>query len=114
MGEISHMFDGNRDTLGRTLEANPTVIELTFPKPRTIKGVAIIIGSAELEIKALAYPDQASPPIKAMQVLKGTVEQPEVSLDFGQAVLAQKLRLEIRDLYQTEPAHIHIWEIYLR
>lgn len=114
MGEVSHMFDGNRDTLGRTLEANPAVIELTFPKSRTIKEVAIIVGSAEVEVKALAYPDQASQPFMATQVLKGTVEQPEVSLDFGQAVLAQKLRLEIRDLHQTEPAHIHIWEIYLK
>ena len=108
------MFDGNRDTLGRTLEANPTVIELTFPKPRTIKGVAIIIGSAEVEIRAFAYPTPDSPPFEAMQVLKGTVDQPEVALDFKQAILAQKLRLEIRDLHQTEPAHIHIWEIYLR
>ncbi|OGO64295.1 MAG: hypothetical protein A2Z45_07540 [Chloroflexi bacterium RBG_19FT_COMBO_55_16] len=114
MGEVSNMFDGNRDTLGRTLEANPTVIELTFPKPRTIKGVAIIIGSAEVEIRALAYPTPDSPPFEAMQVLKGTVDQPEVALDFKQAILAQKLRLEIRDLHQTEPAHIHIWEIYLR
>jgi 4-amino-4-deoxy-L-arabinose transferase-like glycosyltransferase len=114
MGEVSHMFDSNRDTLGRTLEANPTVIELTFPKPRTIRGVAIIIGSAEVEIRALAYPTPDSPPIKTIQILKGTVDQPQVSLDFDKAILAQKLRLEIRDLHQTEPAHIHIWEIYLR
>jgi hypothetical protein len=46
--------------------------------------------------------------------LDGSVQQPQVEFDFGESVSAKILRLEIQDLHQTEPAHVHIWEILFR
>jgi hypothetical protein len=52
IGEPQQMFDGDTETVGRTLEANPAVIELTFPEPRKIDQISLIIGSTQAEISA--------------------------------------------------------------
>jgi hypothetical protein len=111
IGVVQHMFDGDQHTLGRTFEANPAVIELAYPTPRSISGVSVIIGSTEAEIKALVYPALNSDPVEYIKTFQGSVEQPEAEFDFGESTLMQVLRLEIRDLRQAEPANIHIWEI---
>jgi hypothetical protein len=114
MGAVENMFDGNPDTLGRTLEANPAVIELIFPEPRSLQELSLIIGSTQAEIRALVSPAGDEAPVEYIQVLQGTVEQPEVSLKLPEAPQASRLRLEIRDIHQSEPGHIHIWEIKLK
>jgi 4-amino-4-deoxy-L-arabinose transferase-like glycosyltransferase len=111
MGEASHMFDGDPHTLGRTLEANPAEIELTFSEPRSISGLSVIIGSTEAEIRVQLFRSLDSEPIEYLETLRGTVEQPAVSLAFAETTLAQAIRLEIRDLHQSEPGNVHIWEI---
>jgi hypothetical protein len=113
MGEASQMFDGNVDTVARTLEANPAVIELDFPEPRSISEISAIIGSTQAEVKAILYPDPDSKPVEFAEVLQGTIDHPRVTLDFGETVQASKLRLEIHDIHQ-EPGHIHIWEIEMK
>jgi hypothetical protein len=113
MGEVESMFDGNPDTLGRTLEANPAVIELIFSEPISLQALSAIIGSTQAEIRVLVYPQSGGSPKEYLQVLQGSVEKPKVSLKLPVAPLANKLRLEIRDVDQPEPGHIHIWEIEL-
>jgi hypothetical protein len=114
MGEIGAMFDGNPDTLGRTLEANPAIIELIFPQPRSLQELSLIIGSTQAEIRALVYPPSGSTPQEYLQILQGTVGEPEVSMQLPEAPQANKLHLEIRDIHQPEPGHIHVWEIELK
>jgi hypothetical protein len=111
IGEAQNMFDGDQYTLGRTFEANPAVIELTYPTPRTISGVSVIIGSTEAEIRALLYPASNSDPVEYIKTFQGSVEQPEAVFDFGASTQMQVLRMEIRDLRQVEPGNVHIWEI---
>jgi len=111
MGEIEQIFDGDPHTLGRTFEANPAIIELVYPVSRTINGVSVIIGSTEAEINALLYPDLNSEPVLFAETFQGTVDQPEAVFDFNTPIRIQKLRLEIRDLHQSEPGNVHMWEI---
>jgi hypothetical protein len=114
MGEIGHIFDGDQYTLGRTYEANPAIIELEFPTLNTIHGLSVIIGSTEVEIKAIFSPEPGSDPHEINQTFQGSVEQPEIFFNFDQAIQTRVLRLEIRDLRQVEPGHVHIWEINLK
>ena len=111
MGEVMHIFDGDPYTLGRTFEANPAVIELLYPTSKTIRGVSVIIGSTEAEIRAVLQADPNSEPVEFVKTFQGSVEQPEAVFTFPEPIRAQKLRLEIRDLHQSEPANVHIWEI---
>jgi hypothetical protein len=114
MGEAGQMFDNDPDTVARTLEANPAIFELTFPQPRSLRGLDLIIGSTEVEIKVKLFAREGDEPVQYSGILKGSVDQPQVSFDFERAVMAQVLALEIRDLRQGEPGHVHIWEIDLR
>ncbi len=114
MGSIVNLFDQEDSSVTRTLEANPYILELTFSEPRKISGISVIIGSSEVEITALRYTAQDSEPDKQVARFRGSVEQPEVAWDFERPVYAQILRLEVKDVHQTEPAHVHLWEIRLR
>ena len=107
------MFDNDKYTLARTLEANPAIVELSFAEGKPISGVSVIIGSTEVEIKASLYPVESSQPIEYLEEFQGTVSEPEVFFDFGETTIVQSLRIEVRDLRQGEPANVHIWEITL-
>ncbi len=113
LGQLADMFDGNPDTLARTLEANPLVIELTFPEPRSISGLSIKLGSTEARLTAQLYSDPEIRPVEFVQDLSGNVDNPEATMNFDQAVQTKVLHLEIQDLHQDEPGHVHIWEIQL-
>ena len=114
MGSIDSLFDQNNTSVTRTLDANPYILELTFPEPRTISGLSAIIGSAELEITALRYAAPNGEPDQQIARFKGSVERPEVTWDFDRPIDTRILRLEFRDIHQTEPAHVHVWELKLR
>ena len=111
IGQVHNMFDGDPHSLGRTLEANPAVIELTFSGPRSISGLSVIIGSTEAEVRVQLFTTLGTEPIEYMKILQGTVDQPGASFNFGETTLAKAIRLEIRDLHQAEPGNVHIWEI---
>jgi 4-amino-4-deoxy-L-arabinose transferase-like glycosyltransferase len=111
IGEIGHMFDGDRHTLARTFEANPAIVELNFPNQRPVSGVSIIIGSTEAEVKAWLNPDSESQELEYVKIFQGTEQQPEVTFDFGTSTRVSSMRLEIRDLRQAEPGNVHVWEI---
>jgi hypothetical protein len=113
MGEAHSMFDGDQHSLGRSFEANPAVIELAFDTLRSISGVSVIIGSTEVEIRALLYPPSKTTPIEHLKTFHGTIEQPEAVFNFGEPTRVETLRLEVRDLRQEEPGNVHIWEIKL-
>jgi 4-amino-4-deoxy-L-arabinose transferase-like glycosyltransferase len=113
MGEAQHMFDGDPETLGRTLEANPAIVELIFPGPREISKISLNIGSTQAELRAWIYATAGSEPAEIVRTLQGSIDKPVVTLDLGQAYLAEILRLEVRDTRQAEPGNVHVWEIEL-
>ncbi len=113
MGEIGLLFDGDPETLIRTLEANPLVIEMEFPEPREMRGFSIIIGSANTQITAQVTSAQGSAPAEFTTHYRGALDQPETKLDFGAPFQAKSLRIEVLDLNKEAPAHVHAWEIKL-
>lgn len=112
MGNIQEVFDTDRKSVTRTREANPYVIEVIFSEPRQIRGLSIVIGSTEAILTV-----QVTPPggqsVQYQGNLFGSIEFPESFLDFGEIILAQSIKIELKDLRQAEPAHVHIWEIFL-
>ncbi len=113
MGEIAQAFDGDPFTFVRTLEANPLVIELSFPDVVRLGGLSLIIGSANVEITAQTSLSPDGPAQQFSVAYRGSVDKPEARLDFDRVVELQHLRIEVLDRQQPEPAHIHIWEISL-
>ncbi len=114
IGTVEQAFDGDRNTLLRTWEANPMVIEMRFDHVHTIKGVELILGSAQIEVTLRLSASDQSEPVVISQLVRGSVQQPQVRIAFPEAYPVQALRLELRDVNQGEPGHVHLWEIELQ
>jgi hypothetical protein len=114
MGEIPNAFDENDDTLIRTAEANPLVLEMYLNEVRQVSGVELIIGATLAQVTVSVAPELGAEPIVFTQEVEGFLDQPGVSVDFGPSVPAAFIRLEIKDLRQGDPGHVHLWEVRLR
>lgn len=114
MGSITNLFDGNPDTLARTLEANPMVVELSFPQPRSLRGITLRVGGTATEVKvSLQMPGNGQPMVYD-QTFAQTPENKNASIDFGGIYPVTLMHLEVKSIYDGEPAHVHLWEMTLR
>jgi hypothetical protein len=108
------VFDEDPYTVAKTFEANPFVIEMTFPTPRTLHGFSIIIGTSTVQITLKCYADPDADPIEYRFEGQGTKVQPQLSFNLPQPAQAQVLQVEVRDPTASDQAKVHIWELELR
>lgn len=100
--------------MARTLEANPFVIELTFPQARQLNGYRMNIGSADVQVKALLYLASGGKELESIAEYNGSVSSPLMDVFFDQSVIARKVRFEVFQPYTGVPANVHVWELELR
>jgi hypothetical protein len=110
MGTIDLLFDGDKQSVARTLEANPFIIELTFPEERTFTGYNMFLGSADMRVTSIVYPAEDGRPYESVAVFDGSPSNPELEVDFSEPVAAQKIRFEVFQPYSGVPSNVHIWE----
>ncbi|MHB1382741.1 MAG: hypothetical protein ACYCYC_00220 [Bellilinea sp.] len=112
IGSPEYLFDGNLDSLIRSTEANPLVVELIFPQPRQIDAILVQLGSEPVTLHVVLNPTGSSP-----QTFTGhgaaTEGMKELRVDFAAGAWVEALRLEVLDETTQEPAHVHLWEIRL-
>lgn len=114
MGQVKDVFDGDPNTLIRTLEMNPAVIELHFSEPVQARSLYLRFGSTEVDLIARLFAGGDSSPKEYSSRLYGTIEKPDGAIDFPETLMVEKVYLEIKDARQGEPGHVHVWEIDLR
>ena len=108
---IQQVFDGDRYTYAKTYEANPFVMEFTFPAPHTINSFSIITGSANVAITLTGYSFPGAEPVTYTFEGQGSPEQPELTFDLPKPLTAQILHVEQLDVYAVPPTKNHIWEL---
>lgn len=114
MGEIGDAFDGDENTLIRTLEANPMVIELTFPQARLLSGLTARVGGTATRLTVSLIPEGEDYPI-VYSTKAGSVPEPRLmSIPFESPLSVRQLKLEVENVDDGEPAHVHLWEVWLR
>jgi len=111
MGTIDLLFDGDEQSVARTLEANPFVIELIFPEAHTITGFNMGLGSADMRVTSILYLADDEQPYQFVADFDGSPSYPELQVDFGESVTTQKIRFEVFQPYSGVPSNVHIWEI---
>jgi hypothetical protein len=114
MGTIQHIFDGDLNTVARTLEANPFIIELTFPEARVMSGYTITTGSANVRVTATLITGAEGEMPTYMDSFQGTISEPGLTVTFDQSVMVKAIQFEIQEVGVGEPAHVHVWEIEVR
>ncbi len=114
MGEPRLMFDGDHLSLMRGLEANPFILEMVFPSPRSFSGLEADFGVADLTLTAMLYPELNSEPVVYSTELSNAAIDPLMKLNFGQGPQqVSKIRFEILNRSSGETANIHIKELNL-
>ena len=114
-GRLRDLFDGDAFTLARGLEANPLVVELTFPEPRAVRGLEGTFGSMDFTLTAKLTGAGQVEPIVYTETYHGLPPDPRVELAFDRGPeLVEKLRLEIQQLNAGEEVHIHVRELKLK
>lgn len=114
-GQPRDLFDGDRFTLVRGLEANPLVIELFFVEPRVIAGLGADLGTMDYTLTAHVTTRRADESRSYEVTGRNVSADPHVELPFdGGPHEASALRVEIRDLRRQGEAQIHVRELTLR
>ncbi len=112
-GRTADLFDTDANTLARTENANPAVLEFRLPEPRPLKGISITMGGRDFAVTATLQPEGGGPPKTYTREFRQMPADPTLDLDFdtGEVKIAS-LRVEIRDVNGGD-GHIHIRTVRL-
>jgi 4-amino-4-deoxy-L-arabinose transferase-like glycosyltransferase len=110
LGSIEDAFDGDPATLLRTSEANPLVAEVDFPNAKNIQKLSVKVGGppAIVDVYILDVYGEVT------HLTRTIVQTPSprwVIFDLDEMLSAVRLRLEVTSVLESEPAHVHLWEI---
>ena len=111
---IANLFDGDPLTFAKTAEANPFVVELTYPTPINIHEFSIVIGSTRASITLTMYPYKGAQPMIYTFTGRGSISNPILIFKLPAPTTAQILRIEFLEFGKREPTLVHIWEITFR
>lgn len=112
MGSLPYIFDGRPQTLIRGLEANPFILEFSFPTPRTLSKVALTLAIVDFELKLEVLPEAGGPPRVFRRVMRNPPPDPRVEVVFPSGpIRTSQVRIEIKDLLAGDRAHVHVREL---
>ncbi|MBK9941535.1 MAG: hypothetical protein IPP13_07940 [Kouleothrix sp.] len=117
IGQPGDIFDRNRDTLMRGLDANPRLIELRLDQPRALRAIGLDLATMPLFRVNVAATIAAGRALNAEHEYHDLPNDPHVELAFADdAVQVSAVRVEILDLRAspTEGFHIHVRELQLQ
>jgi len=114
MGSLPALFDGRPETLIRGLEANPFVLEIALPRPRTISKVSLTLGAMDLvHLKFRVTPAEGA--VRTYESSRRNRPfQPRLEFAFPDGpIRASQLRIEITEANAGEASHIEVRELRL-
>jgi hypothetical protein len=114
MGEPSQIFDNDPYTLIRGMEANPFILEITFPQPRMIGGISLNLGAMDTDLKVELTTADDGAPIYYQESFRNVQEGDILTLNFPNGSLPVIImHLEIQASFTGETANVHIRELKL-
>jgi 4-amino-4-deoxy-L-arabinose transferase-like glycosyltransferase len=114
MGVIEQIFDGNLESLVRTMEANPMKVNIDFASAQTIKGVKIKIGGTATRATLEAVLANENWTLSFSQDAAASPNPRSLDFDLGGEYKVSQVRLQVRSVNDDEPAHVHLWEVTIR
>lgn len=114
MGSIEQAFDGDLTSLIRTYEANPFKIDLSFAEPRPMTGLRLRIGGVPTRVTVLAYVLGENLPRNFTVECSENPNPQVVDIDFLEQRQITALQIDILNIRDLEPAHVHLWEVTFR
>lgn len=113
MGSVEAIFDGRQETLIRGFEANPFVLEISFPNSRLLRVVRATLAHMSDALVTVEVIRPGGVRVRFEAPYRSDSGPPRFEFSFPRPVDASGLRLEIRDLTHEEPANVHLYELQL-
>jgi len=110
-GQLKDMFDGDFFTLMRGAEANPFLLDITFPAERTISAFVGDFATMDYTITFALYPPSGEPVRYEVTQRKVTKDaHVEVAFDKGPAQV-KRIVITIKNLLTGDMANIHMRDL---
>ena len=114
IGGIDSLFDQDPGTLFRTEAINPLRVQISFPTPRTIRKVSLMIGGTPTSAAVSAWENGAADPV-TIQTETGEENNPHtITLDLGRDMNVSELWIEVRNSNDGADGNVHLWEVTIR
>jgi hypothetical protein len=111
IGEIQQLFDGDDETLLRTMEANPFQVQVQFSRPRRIRQVWVRVGGVPSRLTLRVFGADGGALAVVERDLPETSDPRTAELDLPAEMEVSQVRLEALSSNDGEPAHVHLWEM---
>ncbi|MBI9043160.1 MAG: glycosyltransferase family 39 protein [Anaerolineaceae bacterium] len=112
MGSIFDAFDGDKASIIRTMEANPLQLQIKFSEHKYLQSTELKIGGTATNVNVVLYLDNS----ELIEFEEQWEESPNprmVMINFDEGYLVNSVFIEVRNIYDDEPAHVHLWEVIL-
>lgn len=114
MGNLQSVFDNDANTLIRSLEANPLVVEVSFMEPKTYSSTWLLIGGSATQVTVYEVPEGSDIPLAVSITVQDSSMIRKISLPLPTRQAITRMRFEVRTIRDGEPSHVHLWEIGLQ
>jgi hypothetical protein len=114
MGILQSVFDNDEKTLVRSLVANPLIVEISFPEPKTYHTALVSIGGSASQISIYVIPEGSTTPLAASISVEDSSTTRTISLPIPTSLAFSRMRVELRTIRDGEPSHVHLWDIGLK
>jgi hypothetical protein len=114
MGTLQSAFDNDPQTMIRSAESNPLIVEIVFPELKTFQDAWVIIGGSATRISVYALTEDSDIPKIASITMRDSPDIRKVNIPMPTRQPVYRMRIEITTIPDREPAHVHLWEIGLQ
>jgi len=111
IGEIKHVFDGDKTTLVRSWEANPLRMIVHFPEEREISQLVMRVGGEPTRVEAELWSANTDKPVVLSEEVSETTTPRFLEMDLPQPSQVNRVEIRVFNLNNAEPAHVHLWEL---
>jgi hypothetical protein len=110
IGKIEDIFDGDPNTLLRSAEANPLIIQVEFDRPITMRGLDLRIGGGPTDVAIELIIADSDEQFEYLQEYDRVPKPRNVEIDFNDTYAIERIRIEVKNSDDGEPSHVHLWE----
>lgn len=114
MGNLQTLFDNDLNSIVRSAEANPLVVELLFSEPTSFESTFLQIGGSATQVFVFAQLSDDTVPYGTSIAVSESTTTRKVNLPLPADTPITRLRYEVRTIRDGEPSHVHLWEIGLK
>lgn len=111
MGQIHHIFDGDKTTLARTWEANPMQLIVHFSAYRMIEKIIVRVGGEATLVEVKAWALEKEEPVSLSMQVAAAPDPRFMELALPKMMKVEWIDVRVKNLNNEEPAHVHLWEL---